>query len=86
MPRWISFFHFSLSLFLPPLYFSDIGPPLLPRALHTKTFSNERRQGCVMGDGWLAPTQLLIINFYSSQTKAILPSPKCPGKRKIRTV
>ena len=37
-------------------------------------------------DGLLTPVQLLIIKFYSSQTKAILPNPKYPGKCKIRTL
>jgi hypothetical protein len=39
-----------------------------------------------LGDGLLAPAQLLIIKFYSSQTKAVLPNPKYPGKCKIRTL
>lgn len=37
-------------------------------------------------DGLLTLVQLLIIKFYSSQMKAILPKPKYTGKSKIRTL
>lgn len=79
-------FSFFLSYFFLLLLFWQLLLFLpLPRATK-KCFSNEHRQACVTRDGLLTPVQLLIIKFYSSQTKAILPNPKYPGKCKIRTL
>ena len=70
------FFFGSDSFYFPPLF----------QELQKNVFQMNTGKDVSPRDGLLTPVQLLIIKFYSSQTKAILPNPKYPGKCKIRTL
>lgn len=76
-------FLFSFLLFLVLTAFTPPPPLQEPQK---NVFQMNTGKDVSPHDGLLTPIQLLIIKFYSSQTKAILPNPKYPGKCKIRTL
>lgn len=79
MPGWI---FFSFSFFLPFFFFPDSFLPPSSKSHKKKknVFQMNTGKDVSPSDGLLTPVQLLIIKFYSSQTKAILPNPNYPGK------
>ena len=77
-----SFFLSYIFFFCPDSFYF---PPLF-QELQKNVFQMNTGKDVSPRDGLLTPVQLLIIKFYSSQTKAILPNPKYPGKCKIRTL
>lgn len=76
--------------FFPSVFFlfltAFIPPPASSKSHRKNVFQMNTGKDVSPHDGLLTPVQLLIIKFYSSQTKAILPNPKYPGKCRIRTL
>lgn len=83
--RQDGFFSFFFFLWGSDSFYS---PPPFPKShTHKKNvFQMNTGKDVSPRDGLLTSVQLLIIKFYSSQTKASLPNPKYPGKCKIRTL
>lgn len=80
MPGWIFPPSFSFLLFLSDSF--PPPPPLFqkPQKKKKNVFQMHTGRDVSPGDGLRILVQLLIIKFYSSQTKATLPNPNYPGK------